>query len=75
MNKKSFYGLLLGLILCIAFLEVSTKRSWTTQLHVQSSHLPYFFMVMDRSVNAEKHMTDAAKKQSDTNNHHCKRGR
>ncbi len=62
---KSFYGLLLGLILpCISFFKVSTKTQLTTRITYKVGSRPtLFFMVMDRVPNAEKHMTDSAKKQ------------
>ena len=64
MNKKSFYGLVLGLILlCIAFFG---KYQQKTQLdhtnYIQSSRPTLFFHGYGSSANAEKHMTDAAKK-------------
>ena len=64
MNKKSFYGLLLGLILlCISFFG---KYQQKTQLdhtnYLQSSRPTLFFHGYGSSANAEKHMTDAAKK-------------
>lgn len=64
MNRKSFYGLLLGLILlCIAFFG---KYQQKTQLdhtnYLQSSRPTLFFHGYGSSANAEKHMTDAAKK-------------
>ena len=64
MNRKSFYGLLLGLILlCIA---IFGKYQQKTQLdhtnYLQSSRPTLFFHGYGSSANAEKHMTDAAKK-------------
>ena len=64
MNKKSFYGLLLGLILlCISFFG---KYQQKTQLdhtnYLQSSRPTLFFHGYGSSANAEKHMTDSAKK-------------
>ncbi len=77
MNKKFFCWLLLGLvILCIAFL---VKSQQTTQLdninYLQITRPTLFFHGYGSSANAEKHMTDAAKKAGVTQNrHHCKRG-
>ena len=64
MNKKSFYGLLVGLILlCIAFWGKSQQK---TQLdhtnYLQNTRPTLFFHGYGSSANAEKHMTDAAKK-------------
>lgn len=65
MNKKSIYRLFLGLVLlCIAFFGKSQQK---TQLdhtnYLQNTRPTLFFHGYGSSANAEKHMTDAAKKQ------------
>ena len=76
MNKKIILRAAFGLILlCIAFLGKSQQKTQLDHInYLQNTRPTLFFHGYGSSANAEKHMTDAAKKQGDTNRHHCKRG-
>jgi len=64
LNKKSFYGLLLGLVLlCIAIYGKSQQKTQLDHTNYQQITRPtLFFHGYGSSANAEKHMTDAAKR-------------